>query len=81
MRDKEFYRHMISKRVAVKALAEINKALSDNDFCYFWGYENGSSGEYDVSVRSMVVEIKRLKEEVEEYRKLKKTLSVALGKS
>jgi hypothetical protein len=74
MRDLEFYRHMISKRAAVKALVNINKALSDIDHCYLWGYVNGSSGEYDKAIYAMADNIRKLKAEVEEYRKLKSAL-------
>lgn len=79
MRDPEFYRHMISKRVAVAALVQINKALGQSGSNYFWGYENGSPGEYDSAVYSMADEVRVLKEEVEEYRELKKALKNVLS--
>jgi len=64
MRNPEFYRHMISKRAAVKALEEINKALNKVVNPEFWSYESGKAGEYDASVYSMAREISRLVQEV-----------------
>lgn len=77
MRNELFYRHMISKRAAVKALTDINKALH-GDHVSFWGYERCSEGEYDRSVYAMADDIKRLVEEVKEYRALKKALTKIL---
>jgi hypothetical protein len=65
---------MISKRAAVQALCEINEALRGKDSPYFYGYVDGSAGEYDGSVYSMTRDIKDLKREVEEYRALKRAL-------
>lgn len=77
MHNELFYRHMISKRAAVKALVEINKALHGNHVS-FWGYERANEGEYDRSVYAMADDIKRLVREVEEYRELKKALTKIL---
>lgn len=77
MRNEVYHRHMISKRAAVKALTEINKALH-GDYVYFWGYERCAEGEYDRSVYAMADDIKRLVKEVEEYRELKKALTKIL---
>jgi len=79
MRDPQFNRHMISKRVAVKALEEINKALEDRNHSYFWGYNCGDAGEYDNAVYSMAREIQSLVKEVKEYRALKEVLRIALS--
>lgn len=77
MHNELFYRHMISKRAAVKTLVEINKALHGNNVS-FWGYERANEGEYDRSVYAMADDIKRLVQEVEEYRELKKALTKIL---
>jgi hypothetical protein len=78
MRDPEFYRHMISKRAAVKALTEINSALRDDAGAYFYGYDRGFAREYDSAVYAMAEDIRRLVSEVKEYRKLKAALAAAL---
>lgn len=78
MRDPEFYRFMISKRAAVKALVDINKALRREDQCYFWDTDGISPGSYDRAVYAMDEDIRRMKVEVEEYRKLKEALKVSL---
>jgi len=80
MTNSEFYRHMISKRVAVKALVDINKTLYEERSPYFYGYESGRAGEFDRSVCNMALTIRRLMEEVKEYRALKKALTPILEK-
>ncbi len=75
MRNPEFYRHSISKRAAVDIIVKINKALSQFDSVHFYGYQAGNqAGQYDSAAYAMVSEIQRLKQEVEEYRKLKAAL-------
>ena len=78
MRDSEFYRYMISKRAAVKALEEINKALRGEKECYLWDTNGINPGSYDQAIYSMADDIRRLKAEVDEYRKLKIALKTIL---
>ncbi len=80
MSDLKFYRFMISKRAAVMALTEINKALHESDMCYFWHTDGVSIGSYDRSVYSMAADIKSLVNEVKEYRALKKALKPLLSR-
>lgn len=77
MRDSEFYRFMISKRVAIKALVEINKALNNNH-CYFYNTDGISEGSYDSAVYSMASNIKDLVNEIKEYRELKRILNLII---
>lgn len=79
MRDPEFYRHMISKRAAVKALVDINKALNNSRHPHFYTYESGKAGEFDRAVYNMADEVERLVKEVKEYRQLKEALRVSLS--
>jgi len=77
MRDKSFYRIVISHRAAVKALEEINCALTGNERPNFYGYgyaDYKEIGGYDPSIRNMADDIRSLVKEVEEYRKLKEAL-------
>lgn len=77
MRDKPFYRFVISHRAAVKALEDINCALTGSERPNFYGYsytDYKEIGGYDPSVRNMAEEIKFLVKEVKEYRKLKEAL-------
>lgn len=74
MRDKPFHRHMISKRTAVTAIDAIAEELYECGTCHYYGYYDGSAGEYDGAINSMVNDVKRLKAEVTEYRKLKAAL-------
>ena len=76
MRDKPFHRHMISKRTAVTAIDAIANELYEYGTAHFYGYYNGSPGEYDGAIHNMVSDIKHLKAEVKEYRKLKEALRV-----
>jgi hypothetical protein len=48
--------------------------------CNYYGYYDGSAGEYDGAIHNMVSDIKRLKEEVMEYRKLKGALKPIVGR-
>lgn len=75
IRDKVFYRQMISKRAAIKSLCEISMALRGEPRPFFYGDRDGSDGEYDNSVYSMANDIRALVREVEEYRALKLALA------
>lgn len=82
MRDKQFYRIVISHRAAIKALEDINCALTDSERPNFYGYgycDYKEIGGYDPSVRNMADDIKALVKEVKEYRKLKEALKPILG--
>lgn len=78
MRDKLFHRHMISKRTAVAAIDAIAEELYLHGTHHYYGYRNGSAGEYDGAIRCLVNDIKLLKAEVTEYRNLKAALRQAL---
>jgi len=84
MRDKAYRRLTISHRAAVKALEDINMAItgSDRPEFYGYGYDNYLEiGYYDPSVRNMAEEVKYLVKKVEEYKKLKEALKPLLGKN
>ena len=79
----QFYRKVISHRTAVKVLCDIQRTLSENNSAYFYGYRQNAYkeiGGYDPSVFNMADEIRRMKAEVEEYRKLKEALKPILIK-
>lgn len=80
MKDKLFHRHMISKRTAVAAIDAIAEELYEHGTCHYYGYSNGSAGEYDGAIHNMVNDIKRLKAEVAEYRKLKEALKPIMAR-
>jgi len=81
MRNEVYHRLTISHRAAVKALEDINCAITGRekpDF-YGYGYQNYKEiGYYDPSVRNMAEIVKGLVKEVAEYRKLKDALKPIL---
>ena len=83
MRNKPFYRMVISHRAAVTALEDIYCSLHGTDRPYFYGYDHGDYkeiGGYDPSIRNMADDIRRLVAEVKEYRALKAALKPLLEK-
>lgn len=72
LRDKPYYRHMISKRAAVDSLIKIAEALDDDNYCYFMDY---GFGNFDRAVYNLADNVRRLKEQADEYYKLKEALS------
>jgi hypothetical protein len=48
--------------------------MSKYDSVYFFGYDGNRERQYDMAVRSLAEDVRRLKEEVEEYRNLKRVL-------
>jgi hypothetical protein len=82
MRDSVFYRKVISHRAAVKALEDISCAFTGERRPEFYGYGPDSHkeiGGYDPSVRMLAEQVRKLVEEIKEYRKLKEALKPILN--
>ena len=81
MRDKTFYRIVISHRAAVKALEDISCAFTGEERpnFYTYGYDYKEKGSHDVSVRNLADQVKSLVKEIQEYRKLKEALKLILS--
>lgn len=77
MNNKQYNRCNITHRAAVRALENINKAISGTDYTDFWfdSYDN-----YDVCINVMANKVARLVAEVKEYRQLKEALRPIIGR-
>jgi hypothetical protein len=80
MRDKEFYRLIISKRAAVKAIEEISEAVLPygmTEISSYGLYYSGSilePGRADGGVYSLISKIKEYKRDAEKYYALRNLL-------